>query len=1031
MESTEPNMFEEALRIQGEQRTLSPFRLWWLTLAALLGWTAAVCFSFELLEQNSRRHFEHTALHQALALIEKDLLYRRWNALQGGVYAPVSETIQPNSYLKVPERDIHTPSGRPLTLVNPAFMTRLVHALGPEQGSPPARLSSLRPINPVNAADPWEEKALRWLEQNPGEKHIAEPMMVDGRKAIRVMVPLRMETPCLRCHEPPEWKVGDIRGGIDVTIFMEPFAVAHEDHSRRMLALHIGAWLLGLAAVGAGSFLARRRILEKEAIHREVNARERLWRSIMDSLQDPLIVFDAQRTVRLINPAGAFLTERPVEEIHGQACQDVFFHWHALSGGCSPEVCPVQRALETGKPSAATIPLTLRDGSTRHFHVVYTPLKSDGGPPAGVIASFRDVTEQEAAHRALRQKTEEMRQIFQNMFGGFALHEILTDENGRPVDYRFLDVNPAFEQLTGLKAQEVVGKTLREVLPEADSFWVERYGRVVLTGEPIAFEAYEPSLQKHFGIRAFRPKPGQFVTLFFDITERKEAEEALQKSARLFRDLFENAPEIQLLIDPQDARIVDANEAAEKFYGWSRRELRGMALREICTVPETEGKARLERVAKGQGEKLLTRHRTASTAMPFVEVNMGPVTLDGKTYVLCFVHDVTQREQLEEQLRHAQKMQAIGQLAGGVAHEFNNILQVMNGFVEMVLKDLPAEDPNRKRLDRVLEGGLKAARLVQQLLAFSRKQILRPVPTDLNELVAGFCKMARKLVGETIVVHFAGGSDLWRVKVDRPLLEQVLLNLVINARDAMPGGGELILETGNVELDEDYVKDHPHAQPGPYVMVSVTDTGCGMTPEVMERIFEPFYTTKDVGKGTGLGLSVAYGIVKQHDGLIHVYSEPGKGTTFRLYLPRFEGEAEKAPEAAEPEIRGGTETILVAEDDPGVRHYLVTVLREAGYRVLEARNGVEAVEQYVRHMQTVDLLVTDVVMPTMGGEEAVAMIRRGGRRIPVVFMSGYTGRTNGAAEASTSLTLFLEKPVKRRELLKAIRSLLDRGPGLV
>ncbi|WP_448384115.1 PAS domain S-box protein [Desulfosoma sp.] len=1018
-------MFEEAFQIQDDQRTHSPFRLWWLTVAALLGWTAAVCFSFDLLEQNNRRHFEQTALHQALALIEKDLLYRRWNALQGGVYAPVSDAIQPNPWLKVPERDIHTPSGRPVTLINPAYMTRLVHALGREQGSPPARLSALRPISPLNAADPWEEKTLRWLEENPEEKYFAEPVMVDGQEALRVMVPLRMEAPCLHCHEPSESKVGGIRGGIDVAVPLKPFAVAHGDHRRQMLVAHLAAWLLGLGAVGTVSFFVRRRILEREAMHRQVAARERLWRSVVDSLQDPLIVLDAQRTVRLINPAGAALTDRAVEEIQGKPCQEVFFHWHAFSGGCSPKICPVQRAMETGKTSVLTMPLTLRDGSTRHFHVVFTPMRSNGGPPVGVIGSFREVTEQVVAHRALKQKTQEMRQIFQNMFGGFALHEILTDENGRPVDYRFLDVNPAFEQLTGLKAQEVVGKTLRDVLPDAASFSVERYGRVALTGEPTAFEAYEPSLQKHFSIRAFQPKPGQFGTIFFDITERKKAEEALEKSARLFRDLFEKSSEIQLLVDPEEARIVDANEAAEKFYGWSRRELRGMALREICTVPETEVRARLERVAKGQGEKLLTRHRTASMAKPSVEVNMGPVTLDGKTYVLCFVHDVTQREQLEEQLRHAQKMQAIGQLAGGVAHEFNNILQVMNGFVEMVLKDLPADDSNRKKLDRVLEGGLKAARLVQQLLAFSRKQILRPVPADLNEMVGDFCKMARKLVGETIAVHFASAPDLWTVKVDRPLLEQVLLNLVINARDAMPQGGKLLLETANVVLDEGYVKDHPHARPGPYVMISVTDTGCGMTPEVMERIFEPFYTTKEVGKGTGLGLSVAYGIVKQHDGLIHVYSEPDKGTTFRIYLPRFEGEAEKTPDVVEPEIRGGTETILLAEDDPGVRSYLVTVLREAGYHVVEARNGVEAVEQYVRHMETVDLLVCDMVMPTMGGEEAVAMIRRGGRRIPVVFMSGYPGRVNGVPGPSASDSVFLEKPIKRGELLKAIRSLLD------
>lgn len=1001
-----------------------PLRLRVLALMAFVVWTLAVGASFVSSSKTEARHREATSLGYGLSLIEKDLLYHKWVALQGGIYVPVSQKVTPNPYLNVPERDIETPSGKKLTLVNPCFMARLLHDLAVHEGETPSHFTSLRTTHPASAPDPWEKKALEHLQANPEAAYYKDVTESPQGETLQLMVPVRVEEACLRCHTDPEEILGSVRGGIRVQVSLEGPRTLHRSTSFDALRDHLLVWLLGSAAIGFASFLMYQRIRERETLLKTISRAEKFWKSVLENLQDPLIVLDRDLRVRLINPAAARLAEVKPEEAVGRPCREVFCHWHLHSSLC--ERCDVQGILENHVGRCVQVEIQLADTSSRFFYVQAGPLQENGNDVGGVIQSFREITQEVMARMELAEQHRELSLLFDHMFGGFALLEILTDDRGVPVDYRFLKVNRAFESLVGLKTEQVLGKTFREVLPEASPLWVERYARTAQSGEPQEFEAFEASLGRHFSVRSYQPEPGKFAVLFFDVTDRKQAEEAVKRSETFFRNLFEKSPQAQLLVDPKDGRILDANEAAERLHGWSREAMKEKYYREVSLDSPEFLEKKFDQALRGDAEPFLAQHRTASGETKSVEIQLGPVTLDGNLTV--HVRDVTEREKLQEQLRQAQKMQTVGQLAGGVAHEFNNLLQVINGFVEMVLAETPEGSPNHERLKKVMESGLKGARLVQQILAFSRKQVLRLQPADLNELIERFAVLARKLVGENIVVEHIAAENPVRVNIDRQAMEQVLWNLVVNARDAMPDGGRITIETKHMVLDEHSVKKQPDASPGRYVVVAVTDTGCGMTKEVRQRAFEPFFTTKEVGKGTGLGLSVAYGIVKQHGGMINVYSEIGKGTTFRIYLrPYEEGEEPLEAEVPEEELVQGAEVILLAEDEPPVRQYLAEALREAGYQVLEAGSGLEAVEIFATTLARVDLVIFDLVMPGMGGEEALALIRRTGWNIPAVFLSGYTGRTNGISRVLGKNTVFLEKPVRRAVLLRTVRKLLD-GP---
>ena len=411
-----------------------------------------------------------------------------------------------------------------------------------------------------------------------------------------------------------------------------------------------------------------------------------------------------------------------------------------------------------------------------------------------------------------------------------------------------------------------------------------------------------------------------------------------------------------------------------------------------------------------------------------IEVSAKDCLYEGAPARLAAVRDITERKTLEEQLRQSQKMEAVGQLAGGVAHDFNNLLTAITGYSDLAIRRLKAEDPLRHHIEEIKKAGERAAALTRQLLAFSRKQVLQPKVFNINAVVSEMEKMLRRLIGEDMEFRTALASDLGSIKADPGQIEQVLLNLCVNARDAMPGGGKLTIETSNVYLDEEYASRHVGVGSGDYVMLAVSDTGCGMNDETLAHIFEPFFTTKEMGKGTGLGLSTVYGIVQQSGGNVWVYSEVGRGTTFKVYLPRVGEAAEECAAASETSaLPAGAEKILLVEDDEMVRLVAREIISSGGYTVLEA-DGLSEALRHCAENADIALLLTDVVMPQLNGKELAERLSALLPGMRVLFMSGYTETVVHDGVLDRGLN-FIQKPFTPYSLLRKLREVLDGDGG--
>jgi two-component system, cell cycle sensor histidine kinase and response regulator CckA len=601
--------------------------------------------------------------------------------------------------------------------------------------------------------------------------------------------------------------------------------------------------------------------------------------------------------------------------------------------------------------------------------------------------------------------------------------------------------NVGAQLLHGYTAEEIVGRPVNSIVPDHLDEEDAQFLQQIALGQSVV---REDTLRKHkdgrmvrvsLVISPIRDVLGRVTgtsTIAHDITERKQTEEAIRQSEERFSKAFRCSPLPITISTLTGGLIIDCNDAFQRMIGFSLEEVVGRTARELNIWPFPEQRKAMtdELAILGSVNSHEAEIRTKLGEVRSVQFSCEFISLNDTACMLATIVDVTERKNLEQQFRQSQKMEAVGRLAGGIAHDFNNLLGVIIGFGELAQGALTPGTPARNYIDKIQKAAQRATLLTRQLLAFSRQQVLQPLVLNLNAVIIDFGDMLKRVIGESFVLNHVLSSSLGNARVDRGQLEQILMNLVVNARDAMVGSGTIVIETENVDLDEVCANQHhPPVEPGRYVMLSVSDTGCGMDGATLSKIFEPFFTTKPVGQGTGLGLSTVYGVVQQSGGCIWVFSEPGRGTSFKMYFPRIDNAVETvALQQPNLEMAGGAETVLVVEDDQSLRELTIILLKKAGYTTLEAKDGHDALTLAQQYKEPIHLLVTDVIMPGMNGGELASKLKNLRPNLTVLFVSGYTANLISDQKLLTSSEFLLQKPFSQRSLLDAMRNALSVSP---
>jgi PAS domain S-box-containing protein len=839
-------------------------------------------------------------------------------------------------------------------------------------------------------------------------------------------------------HDLCEWVPDDmkerLRQGFE-RLFEHGEAFAYETESRGANGT-LATYAVRIAPVRRGgvvstALLVARDVTERRSSEQALRESEARYRQLVELSPDAIFLHTADTIVLANSTALRVLRAERADQVVGH---DVFEFIHP-----DERETVRQRAAHTQQTGQSN-PLAQRrmvalDGSEVTLETSSIAVRLADGRTAFQVVG-RDITSRLAAEAALRDSEVRFRAIFETSVDAIAVSrggvQVLTNES--------------YARLFGYERREdLIGRPLLDFIAPSERPRVGEVARRRAAGEamPSTYETRglrQDGSEFDLDVHVSTFSMGGVVHtagILRDITERRREAEARLRHETERLQLLERA-HIQIerlqaacIVADEAHRVLSWNGAAERLFGWSRAEMLGRRAFEMMVPPEQMANFqglfdRLRAgdvIAAGEGPTRTKDGRSVFCRWISTPIHASDGALVG---VMSMAHDATEQRRLEEQLRHSQKMEAVGQLAGGVAHDFNNLLTVITGYGQMLLEAPELGQTQRRSAEQVLKAATRAAGLTKQLLAFSRRQVLQPKVLDLNEVVGDMEKLLRPLISEDIAVMLTLAPGLGRVRADPGQFEQVLMNLAVNARDALSGGGTLTIETANVDFAAGQARRPREIEPGHWVMLAVRDTGCGMDQATISHLFEPFFTTKEQGKGTGLGLATVYGIVKQSGGNILVTSEPGKGASFEIYLPRVDVPADAAPRAFDGTAgMVGDETVLLVEDDADVLELAKSALERGGYRVLGARDGVQALDLAARHQGEIHLALCDVIMPGLSGREVVERLRAARPKLRSMYMSGYADKAIGHKGMLAPGVVLIEKPFSAHALLRRVREVLD------
>jgi len=765
-----------------------------------------------------------------------------------------------------------------------------------------------------------------------------------------------------------------------------------------------------------------RREADLEQKNRALSVSQDTLRSLLHSSPEPMVVYDAEGHVLFVNSACSITFGWSVKDLLGR-------HIDYVPEEYLPQTRETLERSFKGErvPPFETQRLT-KDGKVLDVYISSALFRNEEGQLAGRVVTLRDITEFKRSENELRRSEYRYRTLFERARDSIMIIGLEGDRRGQIVA-----ANPVAAEMHGYKLEEILTLKISDInTPESSEKLSEGIDRI-LKGEWLKEESTHRRkdgrvfpIEISVGVLELENEK-YALAIDRDITERKLAEQALRESEQSSRLLIEQAP-IGIGI-MQDGVLTNVNPQFLKIFGYdSMHEVLGHPVEDFYSP---EDRALITQRRKDRlSEKPLPMHYEVKGLKKNGEsfdLEVWPTVVDyeGKPAILTFCADMSETKSLRSQLLQAQKMEAIGTLAGGVAHDFNNLLQIALGYSELLLVGKHPDHPDYRNLHTINASAKRGAKLVQRLMVFSRKGDTKPRPLNLNHEVAQVKKLLERTIPKMIAIELSLESWLPVINADPVQVEQILLNLAINAKDAMPeAGGKLTIETRNITLDEEYSRVHLQAKPGHYVMLSVEDTGHGMSQETMQHIFEPFFTTKG-GKGTGLGLAMVYGIMKQHEGFISCYSEPSHGTTFRIYFPVVSTELEEDSEQDSAVPQGGSETILLVDDEEFLCDMGSQLLTRAGYTVLTATNGRKALDLYRKERIDISLVILDLIMPEMGGKECFQELVNINPKVKVILCSGFL--SNGTAEEARVFGVrgSVEKPYNMRKLLETVREVLD------